>query len=315
MRYIDASAIDRALDPVFMADALQEAFAGDIVVPVRHHHDIHRPEGEATLLLMPAWTGASQQEAFVGTKIVSVYPMNGAKNLPAVMGTYLLMDGTTGAPLVTLDGARLTTWRTAAASALAARYLARKDAAVLTMIGAGAMSPFLIRAHCAARPITRVLLWNHNAKRAEDLAAALQKEGLPVEVATDREAAIRQADIISAATLTTDPLIEGAWLKPGAHVDGVGAFKPSMRETDDEVVRRATVFCDTKAGALKEGGDLFQPIRDGVIKAEDVKADLFDLARGNHQGRTSDDEITFFKSVGTAIEDLAAAISVWKRTR
>ena len=125
MRYIDASAIDRALDPVFLADALRDAFAGDIVVPVRHHHEIHRPDGEATLLLMPAWTGTSEQEAFVGTKIVSVYPMNGAKNLPAVMGTYLLMDGTTGAPLATLDGARLTTWRTAAASALA-RYGRRR---------------------------------------------------------------------------------------------------------------------------------------------------------------------------------------------
>lgn len=315
MRYIDASAIDGALDPVFMADALRDAFAGDIVVPVRHHHDIHRPEGEATLLLMPAWTGASQNDAFVGTKIVSVYPMNGARNLPAVMGTYLLMDGATGAPLVTLDGARLTTWRTAAASALAARYLARKDASTLAMIGAGAMSPFLIRAHCAERPIKRVLLWNHNPARARDLAAQLTAEGLPVEATEDREAAVRQADIVSAATLTTDPLIEGAWLKPGAHVDGVGAFKPSMRETDDEVVRRATLFCDTKAGALKEGGDLFQPIRDGVIRADDVKADLFDLARGNHPGRTREDEITFFKSVGTAIEDLAAAIAVWKRVR
>lgn len=315
MRYIDEAAIDGALDPVFMADALRDAFAGDIVVPVRHHHDIHRPEGEATLLLMPAWTGASQTEAFVGTKIVSVYPMNGARHLPAVMGTYLLMDGTTGAPLVTLDGARLTTWRTAAASALAARYLARKDAAILTMIGAGAMSPFLIRAHCAARPIERVLLWNHKPGRAQDLAAKLKAEGLPVEAVDNREAAIRQADIVSAATLTTTPLIEGAWLKPGTHVDGVGAFKPSMRETDDEVVRRASVFCDTKAGALKEGGDLFQPIRDGVIKAEDVKADLFDLARGTHQGRTKAEEITFFKSVGTAIEDLAAAIAVWKRVR
>ena len=315
MRYIDEAAIDGALDPVFMADALRDAFAGDIVVPVRHHHDIHRPEGEATLLLMPAWTGASQTEAFVGTKIVSVYPMNGARHLPAVMGTYLLMDGTTGAPLVTLDGARLTTWRTAAASALAARYLARKDAAILTMIGAGAMSPFLIRAHCAARPIERVLLWNHNPGRAHDLAAKLKAEGLPVEAVDNREAAIRQADIVSAATLTTTPLIEGAWLKPGTHVDGVGAFKPSMRETDDEVVRRASVFCDTKAGALKEGGDLFQPIRDGVIKAEDVKADLFDLARGTHQGRSKAEEITFFKSVGSAIEDLAAAIAVWKRVR
>ena len=315
MRHIDQASIDGVLDPVFLADALRDAFAGDIVVPVRHHHDIHRPEGEATLLLMPAWTGASQNNAFVGTKIVSVYPMNGAKNLPAVMGTYLLMDGTTGAPLATMDGARLTTWRTAAASALAARYLARKDASTLTMIGAGAMSPFLIRAHCEERPIKRVLLWNHNPARARDLAAQLKAEGLPVEAAPDREAAIRQADIVSAATLTTTPLIEGAWLKPGAHVDGVGAFKPSMRETDDEVVRRATLFCDTKAGALKEGGDLFQPIRDGVIKPEDVKADLFDLTRSTHPGRTRDDEITFFKSVGTAIEDLAAAIAVWQRVR
>ena len=315
MRYLDEAAIDAALTPQAMADALQKAFASDIVVPVRHHHDIHRPEGEATLLLMPAWTGPSQTEAFVGTKIVSVYPMNGARHLPAVMGTYLLMDGTTGAPLVTLDGARLTTWRTAAASALAARYLARHDAATMVMIGAGAMAPFLIRAHCAQRPIKRVLLWNHNPARSRDLASQLRQEGLPVEAVDDREAAIRQGDIVSAATLTTDPLIEGAWLKPGAHVDGVGAFKPSMRETDDEVVRRATLFCDTKAGALKEGGDLFQPIRDGIITPEAVQADLFDLARGLHPGRTRDDEITFFKSVGTAIEDLAAAIAVWQRSR
>lgn len=315
MRFIDAAVIDSVLDPVFMADALRDAFAGDIVVPVRHHHTIQRPEGDATLLLMPSWTNASQPEAFLGTKIVSVYPMNGAKNLPAVMGTYLLMDGATGALLVTLDGARLTTWRTAAASALAARYLARKDAAVLTMLGAGAMSPFLIRAHCAARPIKRVLLWNHKPEKAKNLADLLQKEGLPVEAASDREAAIRQADIISSATLTSEPLIEGAWLKPGTHVDAVGAFRPSMRETDDEVIRRSTLFCDTRAGALKEAGDLFQPIRDGVIKAEDIAADLFDLVRGTHPGRTRDDEITFFKSVGTAIEDLAAATAVWKRVR
>ena len=315
MKVIDQAAIDGALEPVALADALRDAFASDIVVPVRHHHDIHRPDGDATLLLMPAWTGADESEAYIGTKIVSVYPMNGARHLPAVMGTYLLMDGATGAPLAALDGARLTTWRTAAASALAARSLARHDASVLTMIGAGAMSPFLIRAHCAERPIARVLLWNHHPERARDLAARLSAEGLPVTAVEDREAAIQQADIVSAATLSVTPLIEGAWLKPGTHVDGVGAFKPSMRETDDAVVRRATLFCDTKAGALKEGGDLFQPIRDGVIAPEDVKADLFDLAQGRHPGRTHADEITFFKSVGTAIEDLAAAVSVWKRLR
>jgi ornithine cyclodeaminase len=315
MRYIDGNEIDSILDPVFMADVLYDAFLSDIVIPDCCDHVIQRPEGDATLFLMPAWTSVSQKEAFVGAKIGSVFPMNGSKNLPAVMAAYLLMDGASGVPLAILDGARLTSWRTAAASALAARYLARKEATVLTMIGAGTMAPFLIRAHCAERPINRIFLWNHQPGRAESVAAALKREGIFVEVVLDREAAIRQADIISVATLTTTPLVEGAWLKCGAHVDGVGAFTSSMRETDDDVVRRATLFCDVKSSALKEAGDLFQPIYDGIIKAEDVKADLFDLARGTHSGRSNQHEITFFKSVGSAIEDLAAAIAVWKRAR
>lgn len=315
MRYIDGNEIDSILDPVFMADVLYDAFLSDIVIPDCCDHVIQRPEGDATLFLMPAWTSVSQKEAFVGAKIGSVFPMNGSKNLPAVMAAYLLMDGASGVPLAILDGARLTSWRTAAASALAARYLARKEATVLTMIGAGTMAPFLIRAHCAERPINRIFLWNHQPGRAELVAAALKREGIFVEVVLDREAAIRQADIISVATLTTIPLVEGAWLKCGAHVDGVGAFTSSMRETDDDVVRRATLFCDVKSSALKEAGDLFQPIYDGIIKAEDVKADLFDLARGTHSGRSNQHEITFFKSVGSAIEDLAAAIAVWKRAR
>lgn len=313
MKFISADVIDAALDPTMMTTALAEAFRGDIIAPVRHHHDIERPDAHATLLLMPAWSGQASATPYVGTKIVTVYPANGANNLPAVMGTYILLDGKSGAPLCALDGTRLTLWRTAAASALAARYCARPDAANMVMIGAGALAPFMIKAHCATSPIRDVALWNHRPERATEMAKALRAEGLPVRVVTDLEAAIREADLVSSATLSTDPLIRGAWLKEGAHLDCVGAFKPSMRETDDEAVKRASLFCDTRAGALKEGGDYAQPLASGVIKESDIKADLYDLARGTHRGRASPREITMFKSVGTAIEDLAAAVTVWER--
>jgi ornithine cyclodeaminase/alanine dehydrogenase-like protein (mu-crystallin family) len=313
MKIVSAAEVDRALDPASLADALAEAFRLDVVVPVRHHHEVERPDGEATLLLMPAWTGPTATEPFLGTKIVAIFPGNGARGLPSVMGTYMLMDGATGAPLAAIDGTRLTVWRTAAASALAARHLARPDASRMAMVGAGALAPFLIRAHAAQRPLTDVALWNHRPERAEAVARRLAAEGLPVRAVADLETAVRGADIVSSATLSELPLIRGAWLKPGAHVDCVGAFKPSMRETDDDVVRRASLFCDTRAGALKEGGDLAQPLASGLIVAGDVRADLYDLARGTHPGRASDDEITLFKSVGTAIEDLAAAILVWRR--
>jgi ornithine cyclodeaminase len=315
MKVLSAADIDSALDPVLLADALAAAFKAEIIAPVRHHHEIERPDADATLLLMPAWTGPQATSPFVGTKIVTVYPGNGAKNLPAVMGTYLLLDGATGEPLSAMDGARLTVWRTAAASALAARYCARPDASKMVMVGAGALAPFFIKAHCATSPIKEVALWNHRPERAEAVAANLRDEGYPVRAVTDLEAAVREADLISTATLSTEPLVRGAWLKAGAHLDCVGAFKPSMRETDDEAVKRASLFCDTRGGALKEGGDYAQPLASGLIHESDIQADLFDLARGKHRGRASSKEITMFKSVGAAIEDLAAAIVVWERTR
>jgi len=315
MQVISADAIDRVLDPVRLADALADAFRGEIIVPLRHHHDIKRPDSDATLLLMPAWTGTGADEPFVGNKIVTIYPGNGAQHLPAVMGTYLLLDGATGAPLVAMDGARLTVWRTAAASALAARYCARPDASKLVMVGAGALAPFLIKAHCATSPIKEVALWNHRPERAEAVAAALRQEGYPVRAVTHLESAIHDADIVSSATLSSETLIRGAWLKPGVHLDCVGAFKPSMRETDDEAIQRASLFCDTREGALHEGGDYAQPLAAGLIQKSDIKADLYDLTRGKHRGRASSTEITMFKSVGTAIEDLAAAILVWKQVK
>ena len=315
MKVISADKIDAALEPRMLADALKAAFQTDIIVPVRHHHDIARPDSDATLLLMPAWTGPSAEAPYVGTKIVTIYPANGSKSLPSVMGTYLLIKGDTGEPLASLDGARLTLWRTAAASALASRYLAKPEASRLVMVGAGALAPFLIRAHCSESPIKDVALWNHRPERAEHVAQELKAEGLPVRAVQDLESAIRDADIISSATLSNTALIRGAWLKEGVHLDCVGAFKPSMRETDDVVITRASLFCDTRAGALKEGGDYAQPLAAGLISSNDIKADLFDLSRSTHCGRANAKEITMFKSVGTAIEDLAAAIAVWQRVK
>ncbi|MGO4570596.1 ornithine cyclodeaminase family protein [Microvirga sp. 2TAF3] len=309
MRVITSAEIDRALTFPALIDALSEAFRGGIVTPVRHHHEIERAGSHGTLLLMPAWTGPATEGGFVGVKVVSVFPDNGAKNLPSVLGTYLLMDGATGEPRAALDGTRLTVWRTAAASALAARFLARQDASRMVMIGSGSLAPFLIRAHMSQRPIREVALWNHRPERARDLAARLQAEGLPVTAVTDLEGAVREADLVSCATLSAEPIVKGAWLKAGAHLDLVGAFNLSMREADDEALRKAEIYVDTHA-AKSEGGDVALALKSGAIAESHVKGDLFDLCRNSPQ--RADDAITLFKSVGAALEDLAAAMLVWR---
>lgn len=310
MRFVGASEIDAVLDYPALVEALREAFRASLVAPTRHHHEIERPGETATLLLMPAWAAGT---GYLGVKVVSVFPGNAARGRPSVMGTYLLLSGETGEPLAGLDGQTLTVWRTAAASALAASYLARPDAARMAMIGAGALAPRLIAAHAALRPVREVTVWNRTPETAERLAASLDRPGLKVTATTDIEAAVSAADIVSVATLSSEPLVRGAWLKPGAHLDLVGAYAPRMRESDDEAVARATIHVDTRAGALKEAGDIVQPLAAGVIGEGDIAGDLFDLCRGAVPGRRSADEITLFKSVGSAIEDLAAAILVWQR--
>jgi ornithine cyclodeaminase len=308
--YLSPEIIDRKLDYKSLVDALRDAFAGDWTVPVRHHHGIPVPgEEDQTLLLMPAWDAGKS----VGIKIVTITPGNGGRNLPAVQGIYLLLDGLTGAPKALMDGKCLTVRRTAAASALAASYAARQDAKVHLMVGAGALSRPLIEAHRAVRPITRSLLWARDFGKAQAAVADMGKAGIAVEAVQDLEAAVRQADIVSTGTLSREALVKGAWLKPGTHLDLVGAFLPEMRESDDEAVRRATVFVDTREGALKEAGDIVLAIKSGALTADRIAADLFDLARGLHKGRKSDNEITLFKSVGTAIEDLAAARLLMER--
>jgi ornithine cyclodeaminase/alanine dehydrogenase-like protein (mu-crystallin family) len=311
MRVVSANEVNSACTFPGMVDALAQAFTSDIVAPVRHHHEIDREGATATLLLMPAWTGTAATEGYLGVKVVSVFPDNGKRSLPSILGTYLLMDGATGMPKAAIDGTRLTLWRTACASALAARHLARADARVMTMVGSGALAPFLIRAHMSQRPIDEVHLWNHRPERAREVAATLRSEGLPVEATEDLEAAVRGSDLVSCATLSREPIVRGAWLREGAHLDLVGAFNLHMREADDEALRRASIFIDTPA-ATSEGGDVALGIASGAIKAGDVRGDLFALCRGEAKGRADDGEITLFKSVGAALEDLAAAMLVMR---
>ena len=181
------------------------------------------------------------------------------------------------------------------------------NARTLLMVGTGALVPHLIEAHCSERAIEQVLIWGRDAKKAQSLAQRLQTQGIAVEAVSDLQQAAGDADIISCATLSETPLIKGEWLKPGAHLDLVGGFKPSMRECDDQALIKARVFVDTRAGALKEAGDLVQPIAAGVFKDADVVAELSELCGGRIAGRETESEITLFKSVGASLEDLAAA--------
>ena len=318
MKILSAAEVDAALDDLALIDRLDALFRAGCGMPPRHHHTIAAPTGpgsaDATLLLMPAWTrGASSR---LGVKVVTVIPDNGSRGLPSIYGQYLLLDGATGASLALLDGTMLTKRRTACASGLASRYLSRTDARRLLMIGTGALAPQLIRVHAKVRPIEEVAIWGRRPERAQDLARELADSlpralGRPIAIraVSDRKQAVAAADIVSCATLSRTPLVEGDWLGPGQHLDLVGAYTPQMRESDDRAVERARVYVDTRAGALKEGGDVALSLANGTIDEDDVIADLFELARGQQTGRLPGDvtSITLFKSIGAALEDLAAA--------
>jgi ornithine cyclodeaminase len=318
VKILSAAEVDAALDDLALIDRLDGLFRAGCEMPVRHHHKIAEPVGPgsagAMLLLMPAWTRGPKSH--LGIKVVTVFPDNGRRSLPSIYGQYLLLDGMTGQTVAILDGTMLTKRRTACASGLASRYLSRPDARRLVMIGTGALAPQLIRVHAKVRPIEEVAIWGRRpdqaARLARELSASLPlalARPIAVRAVADRRLAVGEADIISCATLSSTPLVDGAGLRPGQHVDLVGAYTPKMRESDDEAVRRARVYVDTRAGAFKEGGDIVQPLASGTIAETDVIADLYELARAQRAGLTPGDatSITLFKSVGAALEDLAAA--------
>jgi ornithine cyclodeaminase len=257
-----------------------------------------------TYFNLPTW----QPGVAMGTKIVTVFSSHPDRGpLPAVQAVYALFDGKDGRPLLMIDGTALTYRKTAADSALGSKLLSCPDAQVLLIVGAGALAPFLIAAHRAVRPVIReVLVWNRRREKAEALA-----RDVGGTVVADLEIAVRQADIISTATASTEPLVEGAWLKPGAHLDLVGGFTPEMRECDDEAVTRSKIFVDSRWFAVDQPGDLGDPIRRGVITREAVRADLFQLCKGAMTGRDTTQEITLFKNGGGSHLDLFTALHIW----
>lgn len=306
MLHLDPDATRAALEWRPLIEALRTMFRDGCESPVRHHHDFQVPgEADGTLLLMPAWVPGR----YLGTKLATVVPGNGARGLPAVMASYLLNDARTGEMVAMIDGGELTARRTAAASALAADYLARQDARHLLVVGTGRLSRNLAAAHASVRPLSRVAVWGRDPEKARAVAEEIAGElDILAQPADNLEEAVRDADVVSCATLSEAPLVQGAWLKPGSHLDLVGAFKPTMRESDDEAVSRARVFVDTREGATKEAGDIVQALASGALAEDGIEADLFDLTRGTHAVLRQADDITLFKSVGAALEDLAAAI-------
>jgi ornithine cyclodeaminase/alanine dehydrogenase-like protein (mu-crystallin family) len=306
MRVFDKPATAAALPFDKLIDALRHRFAIGCEVPRRHVHEIANPDGSVvTSLLMPAWVPGQ----CYGVKVINIAPANAARGLSALHATYLLHDASTGAPLAVMDGDEVTARRTAAASALAASMLARDDAKHLLVLGAGRVASLLPAAYRAVRPITRVSVWSRRAEQAEGLARQWRGEGFDAQAVRDLGAAAAAADITSCATLATEPVVRGAWLRPGSHLDLIGSFTPAMREADDDCFAGAAVYVDTEE-ALSKSGDLLGPLARGVFTPADVRGTLATLARGEAPGRGADSERTVFKSVGTALEDLAAAMLV-----
>lgn len=307
MQVFDALAVRTRSPLPELVRALQRAFAAGAEVPLRHTHAL---PGGATLLLMPAWHGGGPGHATgarLGVKTVTVCPGNGGLGLPGVHGLYSLFDARTGVPLAVLDGSELTARRTAAASALAASYLAREDAKHQLVVGAGRVASLLPEAMRSVRPgLAEVTVWARRAEAAEALATTWRAQGLHARAVTDLAAAVRAADIVSCATLATEPLVRGDWLRPGTHLDLIGSFTPAMRETDGACFAASRVWVDT-AEALAKAGDVLQSIAEGTFATERVQGTLAELARADVMARRGNDERTLFKSVGNAIEDLAAA--------
>ncbi len=304
----------------YNAEELRDAFDFELLIGALeegHRHD--RPE------LLDGLIGGSENRYMIrsthdggnliGSKLITIFPANPElRAMPSVHAVIVLFDGESGRPQAVLDATELTYWKTAADSALGSKLLSREDPGTLAILGAGGLAPWLVRAHCVARPsLERVLIWNRTSARAEALADQLSREGMSAEVASDVEAAVRAADIVSTATMAREPVLEGDWLKSGSHVDLVGSYSPDTREADDVVLKRGRLFVDCLESALAGVGDIQTPLQTGTIAEEDILGDLFDLATSTVSGRRNDDEITVFKNAGGAHLDLMVAAALVRK--
>jgi len=316
MLFFDADQVHGACDYPELIAALKRYHLDDIdIVGDQMLSQPATEGGDNILFLRSAW----QRGQALGTKVITGFWNNPShRDLPAVHAIYCLFSGEDGHPLAVLDGTALTLRKTAADSALGASYLARNDVETMLMIGAGAMAPHLIMAHKAIRPsLKHVAVWNRSPDKPKSMINDLEGQnamaGLTFEVVTDLKTAAGRADLISSATRTVEPIIEGAWLKPGTHLDLIGAYKKDMREADDAAIQQASIFVDSRTSTIDDVGEIAIPIERGVISEADILADHQQLARGEHPGRRNDNEITLFKNGGGGHLDLMTARFVAER--
>ncbi len=285
-----------------MADALAALARGEMYQPLRSV--VRPPDAPGLIGLMPAHRAAAP--AAFGLKAVNVMPGNPAQGLDAHQGAVLVSDGDTGELRAILNASAITAIRTAAVSAVATRALAREDARELAILGAGVQARSHLQAMALVRPFERARIWSRTAAKAERLAAE-SGTPFPVEVVADAEQAVRGADVIVTATSSPTPVVQRAWLGEGVHVNAVGSSIPTTRELDSETIAAASLFVDRRESTENESGDYLLALASGAIRPGHIRAELGDVLVGAAPGRTSDTELTLFKSLGLAVEDLAAA--------
>jgi ornithine cyclodeaminase len=309
LRVLTAGEVRQALPMADAISGMKEAYrqlsAGKVSVPLRTRLDF--PEHQGLTLFMPAYLSETGE---AGIKIVSVFPENPHRALPTIHAVMIALEAATGRPVALLEGATLTAIRTGAASGAATDILARPDARRVAIIGSGVQARTQLEGVCTVRAIERVFVYSLDRQGAEVFAGELAgRAPIPaaVEIVTSAAEALRHADIICTATTSSTPVFDGHWLRPGSHVNAIGSFTPAMQEVDPETLRRSLVVVDSRPAALAEAGDLLVPIRAGVFGEEIVHAELGEIIAGTRPGRTGPEQITYFKSVGVAVQDAVAA--------
>lgn len=302
----DVRAVLRMADAIHaVAEAFRLLSAGETVLPLRTNMPVVPHAG--SLLTMPAYVGGSSDS--LGVKLITLYGDNPRKaNLPAIQGNFVLFDPQNGRLLAVMEAGLMTAIRTGASGGVAARYLARPDATTVTIFGSGAQAPYQLEAVICERPIERVWVVARNAQNGQRFAAEMaERFGIPVGSTSDVEMAVRAADILITATSAHEPLFNGEWLGPGCHINAVGSHLASAREVDSRTIQRATVVTDQTSACWAEAGDLVIPLTASEISASHIHGEIGEVVAGHKPGRTSPDEITFFKSVGLAVQDVAVA--------
>ena len=298
-----------------MRDALGSLARGKALVPLRMV--MRMPDASGFLGLMPGHIGPDDGRAgALGMKAVSVFPGNARRGIDTHQGAVLLFEEDTGRLSALMDGATITAIRTAAVSGVATDLLARRDAAELAILGAGVQARTHLEAIAAVRPLRRVRVWSRNPQHAADLVkASAGRFGVSIEAVPTAEAAVREADVVATVTASPQPVLQRPWVKDGAHINAVGSSIPTTREIDTATMAAVRLFVDRRESALNEAGDLLIPMREGAFTADHIQAELGEVIIGKDLGRQSPDELTLFKSLGLAVEDVASAAFILKRAR